>query len=182
MNLSIMWYCVPGIVPNGTLVADTRPHRAMRHCIASGLLARDVGCECAECVGTKRELFNYLYGPFFGASFNKQQTLGATERALTNNRQGRLCAGCLGPSGSTTQNRFLPGPGLDTPEPRYDLMSPAVERSIVDCCKNALYRGELMQTGVVPPGAILPALPAQPPAGTGPAYGWREQLLIWLAF
>ena len=60
-------------------------HRAIRHCIASAILARDYGCSCAYCIGSSREEFQ-----------NKCERQPEREgtRGEFNNGQGRLIAGC----------------------------------------------------------------------------------------
>jgi RHS repeat-associated protein len=60
-------------------------NRALRHCIASALLARDYGCSCARCVGRTREQFQ-----------NEccKQDPREGDRGEFNNNQGRMVSGC----------------------------------------------------------------------------------------
>jgi RHS repeat-associated protein len=69
-------------------------NRAMRHCVASGVLATLSGCQMAECIGTARENAQHD---------EDNQSQRETERGINNNRLGRQCGGCSGPD--RTQER-----------------------------------------------------------------------------
>lgn len=91
-------------------------NRAMRHCIASGLLAISSGCRCARCIGLVREQFQ-------NECSNQDPREG--DRGEYNNRQGRDCAGCTGDNlmwGSPNQLQL---------------------NGVVACCQRKLDNGEL---------------------------------------
>jgi RHS repeat-associated protein len=60
-------------------------HRAFRHCVAAGYLAKRVGCECADCLGRERENYQTKYS---GQS-ERDRIMG-----LNNNSNGLGVAGC----------------------------------------------------------------------------------------
>jgi len=62
-------------------------YRAMRHCLASGMVADLVGCKCAACVGDEREKWQSDTG-----------NQGPRERLVADigNLVGRTCYGCKG--------------------------------------------------------------------------------------
>ncbi len=62
-------------------------HSALRHCVASGLLASRFGCNCAQCLVDMRDVAQF---------FRRDQKWSDTQRALYNDREGRDCAGCRG--------------------------------------------------------------------------------------
>jgi|GEM_PF-3094523 len=90
-------------------------HEALRHCIASSILAISAGCNCAECVGTAREDYQQNSGI---------NTPRQAQRGKNNNRIGRFCAGCRGRNGEMgTASRTV--------------------RQVVECCVYALDNGYL---------------------------------------
>jgi len=168
----------PGDVnPSGHLNAGGGAASALRHCIASGLLAKRSSCECSACVGDNRELFQYLYG---GDGYGTgQQARDVTNRTMYNNAQGRLCAGCSGSAGNEQPSRQYWQIGEGTPRcpnrlVTEDLPLQASEQDIIDCCTQKLQNGELvwgnhpnMSNGNLG-NQIGNSLPVQPPTGTTP--------------
>jgi hypothetical protein len=117
---------------NDSYPFDSLEHVAMRHCVASGLLATRVGCSTAECYGTQRELWQ---------NANENQPKREGDRGINNNRLGRQCAGCLNSNGTAD-----PGGQRANPPPRTSL------EAIADCCRNAIDTGQAdTGTGPAPP-------------------------------
>ena len=71
--------------------------RGLQHCIGSGSFALSVGCECAECIGTVRELWQDKC---------QNQSPSDSRKGRYNNFIGRECAGCTGNTASTTPPSF----------------------------------------------------------------------------
>jgi len=92
-------------------------HRAMRHCVASGVLATRpfIHCGGAECIGTAREDVQDENG----------QDVRHGEQAKNNNKLGRRCVGCLGENADQQESR--PNASLN---------------DIIACCKNAIDNGQ----------------------------------------
>jgi len=97
---------------------DTVKNRAMRHCVASGVLATKpfVGCNTAECIGTARE-----------NAQNEEVGQDPREgmRGINNNRLGRKCAGCTGQNADKAG--LIPKKSLS---------------DIIACCKKAIEAGQ----------------------------------------
>jgi RHS repeat-associated protein len=75
-----------GMAAAAVLDKNSREHRALRHCVASGYLAVLVGCQCANCVGTARE--NYQTN-------HTGQSEEDRNMGVNNNRNGLRVAGCV---------------------------------------------------------------------------------------
>jgi len=104
---------------------DTVENRAMRHCVASAILAVRAGCPGSECVGTMREDLQTNHGG---------QPPREGQRGKNNNRVGRNCAGCKGPNADT--NPWRSGHGRNVhyrPTTTLD--------QIMDCCHSAIDNG-----------------------------------------
>ena len=169
------------INPDGTLAGDFAPASAMRHCIASGLLAKSTSCECSACIGDKRELFQYLYGS--DGTGAKQQSAAVTNRTIYNNIQGRLCAGCKGATGASHPRRII-YPVFEHETIRVENEKLTIsDGDIVACCRKKLLAGEL---GLPDRGFqdqamaddILKSLPAQPPKGSAYDPPWYERMYV----
>jgi hypothetical protein len=74
---------------NKGLEHNSTGDRAFRHCVASGYLATLVGCQCAECIGTKREDWQTKYDG---------QSQHDHDQGIANNRKGLGVAGCYKPT------------------------------------------------------------------------------------
>jgi RHS repeat-associated protein len=107
---------------------DRNPdNHALRHCVASGLLALWTSCACSSCLGTIREAVKYAcYG-------NSRDDI---DRALSNNQKGREAAGCSG------GNRFGEKANQGSPS--------ATEEQIKKTCKE-LWEAHKLDTRDVPP-------------------------------
>ena len=94
-------------------------HRAMPHCVASGVLATKpfVGCKAAECIGTARE---------DAQNDESGQNPREGQRGKNNNRIGRGCAGCTGGNTDASPNNRIPNTSL---------------ADIIACCRNAVDGG-----------------------------------------
>ncbi len=100
-------------------------NRAMRHCVASGMLAVSDGCGPAECIGTKREDFQNNHGG---------QPPREGTRGKNNNRVGRACAGCGGANAENNPTKSGRGRNLSVrPARTLD--------QIVACCQDAVDNG-----------------------------------------
>ena len=104
-------------------------HHQLRHCIASGWLARAFGCACAQCLGLQREL--------------AQEDVGGQDPTATiwmnyANGQGRACAGCSGKNNRRNPPSVVVNPREGETYPDY-----ASKESIVSCCRFALMAGLL---------------------------------------
>jgi RHS repeat-associated protein len=97
---------------------QARQHVALRHCIASGVLAIESSCACARCVGVHRELYQ---------TECESQPKREGERGEFNNGHGRLCAGC------TSATNRTGGIGTAT----------KTIAQVIECCKAKLTNGEL---------------------------------------
>jgi RHS repeat-associated protein len=102
-------------------VEDIR-HRAIRHCIASGLLARALGCACSWCLGKYRERYQQ--------DADGNQTPAETAQAIANNEHGLRCAGCRPKKGSPVGLHPSTWVNPDKGFPSID--------DIVQCCKKLL--------------------------------------------
>ena len=128
-------FWLPGdFTPSGDLAVGSRKHSAIRHCIASGFAAREVGCSCSQCAIDGRDLWQYKC---------QKQPPANTRQAFFNDQEGRKCAGCGGAKGNWN--------------PWFYYNSNA---SVIDCCWKKLLDGELA-TGVS--GPTLPPLFPLPP-------------------
>ena len=172
--------------PDGHRHLDERwaPHSAMRHCIASALLAKRTSCECSACIGDQREIFQYLYGDKgWGVG---QQSKGVTIRTLYNNAQGRLCAGCVGALGKThpqdeVDDHIAPPYGRGPHMENAPLTISDTE--IVKCCRTKLLAGQLALPGRGFQNQDMAAdiggsLPAQPAPGTVYVEGWGTWIYL----
>lgn len=112
---------------------------ALQHCVASAWLARLQGCDCAECIGSKREDWQQRYDG---------QDPEWTQAAKDNNRLGRRIGGCWGPNARLN-------PGM---RPRKAI------QLIIQQCKAAIDNGEANLPGrnQVNPIVIPPAQPGGP--------------------
>src|SRR5208282_2721623 len=117
---------------------STPENEAMRHCVASGVLATTAGCSGSQCVGDNRERFQT---DFQGQS-NRRMHQG-----INNNWVGRSCAGCQGSNASGNPGNgtsFGPYPGvaivIPPPPPSTSLSQ------IVSCCQYAI------ESGIADPG------------------------------
>src|ERR1051325_11078109 len=115
--------------------ADDRnehPHILLRHCVASGLLARRTGsCACAACIGTYREAWQSIYG---------DNTWDENEIATRGNFMGLKCAGCTGTDADKTPGHWVDfgvSAGVGAPPGVY-MTDLASYDSIVKCCKEAV--------------------------------------------
>jgi hypothetical protein len=111
---------------------NTRAHHALRHCIASGLLACNISsCACAECIGTQRE---------FAQEDDGTQPRSSTARMVNANREGLKCAGCKGKIPTETPKVYR-----RNPYPYPSGYGPSLNCShIVQCCKRKLDDGILL--------------------------------------
>jgi len=120
-------YDLAGIIENEArnpnLGLPDRQNSALRHCVAGGLMARSVGCACAQCLEDNRDISQW-----YGAG----QTWNNTIQALPNDREGRWCGGCLGKGGKQDPNRYRSG------------------EDIVNCCKKKLANRGLITDGPLP--------------------------------
>ena len=100
------------------LEPDSPKDRALRHCVASGVLAAELGnCACAECLGRTRELWQQYYD---------DQAPTDTQNAIKFNHEGLECAGCTRVRG----RHPLTSPGSwATPE------TFSSQDEIIECCK-----------------------------------------------
>jgi hypothetical protein len=93
-------------------------HRAMRHCIASAVLAQLLrDCHCADCAGARREIYQ---------NDCQKQPKREGDRGIFNNAAGRECVGC----GGVRSGFGRPSKNLTVAE-------------IVECCKGKLDDGKL---------------------------------------
>jgi RHS repeat-associated protein len=133
---------------NELIKRNDSAHRAIRHCVASGLLATKVGCSCAQCLGDKAEDFQDENG----------QAKRNSDRARFNNRQGRICAGCVqNGDRNPTSGTLCFSEGGNTvciPKPVFPTASLT---QIIKCCTDKLKNGELDSgSGPSPPDTPTP--------------------------
>jgi len=103
--------------------AGRNQHAAMRHCVASAVLAGLTSCETAECLGTKREDWQNEHA----------QTYREGLRAKNNNRIGRRCAGCSGPN---ADSGWVIGPAR-----AYRLSGSVALTLVIECCRREIEAG-----------------------------------------
>ena len=101
---------------------DRWKHAAMRHCVASGILAGAVGCRKAACLGTRREDWQDAHG----------QPPREGQRGKNNNRVGRRCAGCGRPNADSDVNR----------ETTSGSRGVVCLEALLKCCRDAIDSGK----------------------------------------
>jgi RHS repeat-associated protein len=122
-------------------------HEAVRHCVASGVLATCAGCPCARCSGDVREDYQNE------CEFQNQRE---GQRAKNNNQAGRYCAGCVGDGAASNPLHWGDDERWPSrPPPVADL------QSITACC-NFLWRQGRLDGGADAP----PHMPGDPPPHT----------------
>jgi|GEM_PF-5810474 len=109
---------------------------ALQHCVASAWLATLQGCDCAECIGSKREDWQERYSG---------QDPRYTEAAKDNNRLGRDIVGCWGPDKRLNPG-WLPSMPIQT---------------IIQKCKDAIDNGKANLPSQNQ-AQITPAVPVAP--------------------
>ncbi len=109
-------------------------NEAMRHCVASAVLATTDGCSGAQCVGDNREWYQTTF---------QHQGRRRRQQGVNNNKIGRECAGCRGPGASYN-------PGVTELAPPYGggvmIVHPPPPStglaSIESCCMAAIFSGD----------------------------------------
>jgi RHS repeat-associated protein len=141
------------MMEDGTYRLAGRAHSALRHCITSGFIASALkNCTCAACIADARDMYHYHW---------EIQSPTSTRQAFYNNRERRLCAGCIGKYADSS-GVYLPDDDGDpyTPAP-FAPVTFASKDEVVSCCKNKLKRGRLATTTNAPVGG--PGYPILPP-------------------
>jgi RHS repeat-associated protein len=107
-------------------------HEAMRHCVASAMLAiseGSKGCFVAACIGSSREALQTFFAYQPGRS---------GRRGINNNFLGRQCAGCEGSDASRNPKEFRVRGGWIVPgRPLATSLEDAIK-----CCRNAIDNGK----------------------------------------
>ncbi|QDV23087.1 hypothetical protein Q31a_13820 [Aureliella helgolandensis] len=144
------------IGPDGNVKNNQALHSAIRHCIASGLLANEYGCKCSKCIGEWREYVDVHDDPI-----GTQAIMRNIQAQLYNNSQGRQCGGCHKNDAMRTG--------------RWG------ERGMTSCCTRKVLAGDLdiAVEGTEPFGSGTPIIaipsvagprPSAPPSPCGPGY------------
>ncbi len=169
-GIATKWSIIPGEFSDGVLSPEDiveaedgtyhlngdgpRAHSALRHCIASGFIASALrNCQCAACIADARDMYQYHW---------EKQSPTSTQQAFFNNREGRLCAGCIGSYANVSGEQLPDDDGDFVTPPPFAEVDFASKAKIVDCCKNKLKKGVLGTSGNAPIGG--PGYPVLPPA------------------